>query len=467
MSKENQKAETAIKIEKVSKSFDLRKNKGALVERFFRLSSKKKEEVVWALNKVSLEIRQGESLAIIGHNGSGKSTLLQLICGTLRQTEGNIKVNGKIGALLELGSGFNPEFTGRENIYLNAMLLGLKKSEVKRKINEIIDFSEIRRFIDQPVKTYSSGMVVRLAFSVVIHINADILIVDEALSVGDAYFNQKCMRYIQRFKEKGTLIFVSHDMNAVMNVCDKTVWLDNGNVVANGLTKQVVDRYIKTVQERNGGKIGGIEKVKEVEMGEKEELVKENIDDLNKYRNKWTDYRIEAMNKSKYTSNYKIMYFDDKSKNEESYGGTKAKITKVKLTSLETNNEICNIGGGEIVRLTIVCETNIEVDSLISGFIIKNDKGLTISGDNSFNTTQMENINTRIERGCTVSCEFIFTMPLLQKGKYFIVASIANGSLEKHDIMHWINDAVMIESTCNNTAAGIAGIPMHSIKLKS
>ncbi|HCN5890272.1 TPA: ABC transporter ATP-binding protein, partial [Escherichia coli] len=159
-------------------------------------------------------------------NGSGKSTLLQMICGTLQPTCGTIKVNGKIAALLELGSGFNPEFTGRENVYLNAAVYGLTRSEIELKFNDIVKFADIGDFIDQPVKNYSSGMYVRLAFAVIAHVDADILVVDEALAVGDAVFTQKCMRFIRKFQENGTLIFVSHDMASVQNLCEKALWLN-------------------------------------------------------------------------------------------------------------------------------------------------------------------------------------------------------------------------------------------------
>lgn len=171
-----------------------------------------------ALQDVSFELRKGETTGIIGRNGSGKSTLLQIICGTLAPSEGTVEVNGRVAALLELGSGFNPDFTGRENVYMNGAILGLSEAEIDAKFDSIHAFSEIGDFIERPVKTYSSGMMVRLAFAVIAHVDADILVVDEALSVGDAFFVQKCMRFLRKFMETGTVLFVSHDTGAVINL---------------------------------------------------------------------------------------------------------------------------------------------------------------------------------------------------------------------------------------------------------
>ena len=206
-----------IEVQDVSKEFKIKKSIFDQISNKWKGCEEEKNKVV-ALDKISLNILKGESVAIIGRNGSGKSTLLQVICGTLAPTKGAVKTGGRIAALLELGSGFNPELTGRENIFINGILHGLKRKEVKDRIEKIIDFAEIGMHIDQPLKTYSSGMVVRLAFAVMTHVDADILIIDEALAVGDGYYTQKCMRYIRRFKERGTIVFVSHDVNAVLSI---------------------------------------------------------------------------------------------------------------------------------------------------------------------------------------------------------------------------------------------------------
>ncbi|MET1079704.1 MAG: ABC transporter ATP-binding protein [Pseudomonas sp.] len=198
----------------------------------------------WALRGVSFAIRKGETVGIVGRNGSGKSTLLQLICGTLNPTGGDVQVNGRIAALLELGSGFNPEFTGRENIYLNAAVLGLSKDEVAAKYSRIAEFADIGQFIDQPVKTYSSGMAVRLAFAVAIHADPQILVVDEALSVGDELFQRKCFSRIETLKAQGTtILFVSHAGNLVVQLCDRALLMDAGELLAVGTPKAIIGQY--------------------------------------------------------------------------------------------------------------------------------------------------------------------------------------------------------------------------------
>ncbi|HMQ13173.1 MAG TPA: ABC transporter ATP-binding protein, partial [Candidatus Competibacter phosphatis] len=202
----------------------------------------------WALRSMSFTVRRGQTVGVIGRNGSGKSTLLKMLCGTLAPTTGTLAVRGRVAALLELGTGFNPEFTGRENVYLNAAILGLDDAEIECYLPEILAFADIGEFIDQPVKTYSSGMAVRLAFSVAAHVRADILVIDEALAVGDMFFVQKCMRFLRKFQEHGTLFFVSHDTAAVVNLCDYALWLEQGQVRESGPAKEVCEHYLATLR---------------------------------------------------------------------------------------------------------------------------------------------------------------------------------------------------------------------------
>ncbi|QNB10653.1 ABC transporter ATP-binding protein [Paraburkholderia bannensis] len=199
----------------------------------------------WALNDVSFDVKKGETVGIIGRNGSGKSTLLQMICGTLSPTQGHVDVNGRVAALLELGAGFNPEFTGRENIFMNGTLLGLSKQEIEERYDDIVAFADVGMFIDQPVKMYSSGMYVRVAFAIAASMDPAILIVDEALAVGDLAFQAKCMIRLRELMDRGTtVLFVSHDMSSVQNICSKVLWLKQGRSVAYGDPKQVVGEYI-------------------------------------------------------------------------------------------------------------------------------------------------------------------------------------------------------------------------------
>lgn len=206
----NRSTPLSISVNNLSKCFQVYDNPKARLKQAIWRGRRQYYKEFWALQGVNFDLSKGESLGVIGRNGSGKSTLLQLICGTLTPTSGRVETHGRIAALLELGSGFNPEFTGLENVFLNASMLGLSKEETNTRLDDILAFADIGDFVNQPVKAYSSGMAVRLAFAVIAHVSADILIVDEALSVGDVFFNQKCMRFINRFRENGSLLFVIH-----------------------------------------------------------------------------------------------------------------------------------------------------------------------------------------------------------------------------------------------------------------
>lgn len=208
----------------------------------------------WALRNLSLEVARGETLGVIGRNGSGKSTLLQIVCGIVTPTQGVVQTRGRVSALLELGSGFNPEFTGRENVRLNASILGLAEEEIDQRFDAILAFADIGDFLDQPVKTYSSGMYVRLAFSVIVNVDPDILVVDEALAVGDARFQAKCMNRIDNLRQEGTsILFVSHDIGAVRRICDRAAWLDGGRLRGLGEVHQVTGDYTEALFTEDAG----------------------------------------------------------------------------------------------------------------------------------------------------------------------------------------------------------------------
>lgn len=197
-----------------------------------------------ALRGLSFQVQRGESVGILGRNGAGKSTLLQILCGILQPSSGSASVSGRVAGLLELGAGFNPEFTGRENVFLNGTVLGLSRAEVVERFDAIVGFAEIGRFIDEPVRTYSSGMFVRLAFAVAIHVDPEVLIVDEALSVGDEAFQRKCFARIEALRQRGTtLLFVSHSAGTVIDLCDRALWLDEGELMADGSAREVVAQY--------------------------------------------------------------------------------------------------------------------------------------------------------------------------------------------------------------------------------
>ena len=259
----------AIRVSGVSKRFELYEHPRDQLKQFvlprlrrlLGLSARQYFREFWALCEVSLEVRKGESCGVVGLNGSGKSTLLQIITGTLTPTWGQVATQGRVGALLELGSGFNPEFTGRENVYMNGAVLGFSRLQVSERLDDIMAFADIGSHFDQALATYSSGMQMRLAFAVATSFDPDILIIDEALAVGDAYFQQKCFHRLERFKEGGgTMLFVSHDANAVKHLCDRAVLISDGRVLSQGLPRDVIDLYEGLVAQKT-------------DMGEREVVV--------------------------------------------------------------------------------------------------------------------------------------------------------------------------------------------------
>jgi lipopolysaccharide transport system ATP-binding protein len=248
MSSSSATAETAIKASGLSKCYQLYQHPRDRLKQFLWphqwWGARQFYRELWALRDVDLTICRGEVVGVVGQNGSGKSTLLQLVCGTLTPTHGEVQINGRVAALLELGAGFNPEFTGRENVLMSAAILGLNSTEIAHRIEDIIDFSGVRDFIDQPVKTYSSGMFVRLAFSVAINVDPDILVIDEALSVGDGAFARKSFTRIMQMRDAGkTILFCSHSLFQVESLCTRAIWINQGEIVLDGESAQVVTAY--------------------------------------------------------------------------------------------------------------------------------------------------------------------------------------------------------------------------------
>lgn len=254
-----------VKVESLSKCYQIYDKPH---HRFYELVTEKKyHKQFWALKNISFEVKKGETVGVVGRNGSGKSTLLQIICGTLNPTSGSVITNGKIAALLELGSGFNPEFSGRENIYLNGNLLGLSTIEIKSSLKQIEQFAEIGDFLDQPIKTYSSGMVMRLAFAVQAMVNPDLLIIDEALAVGDERFQRKCFSRIEELKAKGTsILFVSHSGPQIIELCDRAILIEEGECIMNGDPAEVVRSYQRMIYAPNDKKKEIIDSIKSGEI---------------------------------------------------------------------------------------------------------------------------------------------------------------------------------------------------------
>lgn len=241
------KGQYSIEVENVSKTFNVFLDKSSTIkESLLSLFKRNKKEKRVVLDGISLKIKKGEAVALIGTNGSGKSTLLKLMTKIIFPNEGKIETHGKLTSLLELGAGFHPDFSGRENIYFNASIFGLTQKEIDKRIDKIVEFSELGTYIDNPVRTYSSGMYMRLAFSVAINVDAEILLVDEILSVGDQHFQEKCLNKMKELRNEGkTMVFVTHSMGQVKELCDRAIWLRNGKIEMDGNPDEVIEKYLK------------------------------------------------------------------------------------------------------------------------------------------------------------------------------------------------------------------------------
>ncbi|AEA59480.1 ABC transporter ATP-binding protein [Burkholderia gladioli] len=401
----------------------------------------------WALREVDFEIARGETIGIIGRNGSGKSTLLQIVCGTLAPTRGTVETHGRIAALLELGSGFDAEYSGRENIYINGQLHGLTRDEIEARVDDIIAFADIGKFIDQPVKTYSSGMFVRLAFAVIAHVDADILVIDEALAVGDAFFTQKCMRFLRRFQQHGTVLFVSHDSGAVRSLCDRAIWLDRGVLRENGSSKSVCTHYFEAFYRQQQGEGLAWDK----QAGHVR-------------RTHGARRRLPAVDqREKVTARPAVP--------TPALGGTdldpqalpahreRELIDEVALLG-ESGKPIAWITGGDAVTLRIVLRAPDVGMPPCVGFIVKDRLGQAIFSDDTAFSPASE-----VTAGDRWLAEFCFAMPLLPPGDYAISAYVlaeVDGAARVVDCLH---DACIVKSESAHLATGIAGTPMTAITL--
>lgn len=440
-----------ISVQGLSKCYQIYDSpKDRLLQMFYR-SRKKLYRDFWALNDVSFTLKKGETVGIIGRNGSGKSTLLQMICGTLSPTDGQVIVSGKIAALLELGAGFNPEFTGHENVFMAASLYGLTNEQIRDRYESILAFAEIGEHIDQPVKTYSSGMYVRLAFAVIAHVDADILVVDEALAVGDAVFTQKCMRFIRKFKENGTLLFVSHDTSSVINLCDKAIWLHQGKMVTSGKAKDIAEKYLQYTLQEVYGDEAKLESLKEASIAEQSEPAdKENISE--------TKLPESAIN---YNSQYGIKDNLSEANGWKTGGG---EILSVTFTEIKTGNTRHIFKGGEAVKLTIEAIAHQDFDSPIIGFLVKDRLGQVLFGENTLPFTSQN--SSPVLAGKKFKAEYKFTLPMLPNGEYAMMVSLANGDINSHVQHHWLHDALIINVSSSEVRWGLVGIKFDEVKME-
>jgi lipopolysaccharide transport system ATP-binding protein len=370
-----------------------------------------------------------------------------MICGTLNPTCGSIQTEGRVAALLELGSGFNPEFTGRENIFLNASVLGLSKNEIEDRLENIISFADIGNFIDQPVKTYSSGMTVRLAFSVIVHVDAEVLVIDEALSVGDVFFTQKCMRFLRDFMTRGTVLFVSHDTGAVVNLCNQAILLDRGHIVDIGEPKAVTKYYLTDTH-------GHYKKDSE------SDLTPIAFSDANSAPEPLVrDMREELLRQSKFRNDIEIFEFQP---DHSGFGAGGAEIVSVELLD-EDGARLTWVIGGEDVVLRIRCQARTKLCSPIIGFDFRDRLGQVLFGENTYLSYQEKPVE--LDTGEITVATFAFRLPLLPTGDYSITAAIAEGCQEKHVQQHWMHEALILKVHASSIRFGLVGLPMDKILL--
>jgi len=396
----------AVEFSHVSKSYSIYAAPRDRLKELALLNRRSFHTDFWALRDVSFDVRRGETFCVLGENGSGKSTLLQICAGILQPTSGTAVAQGRVAALLELGSGFNPEFSGRDNVYLNGSILGLSAKEMDRRFPEIAAFAEIGDFIDQPVKTYSSGMVVRLAFAVSIHLDPEILLVDEALAVGDVYFRQRCMRKIHELRSNGiTILFVSHSTSDVKALGDRALWLDKGCVKALGRTDLVVAQYLAAMSAKDMA------------------------------------YQARDLHPIRSTPSIAEDVVEGIPNIDHRFGDGKAEIIGIavldtdgsRVAALEPNSTI-------VVRISVRAKATL--DRPIVGFMFRNHLGVDFAGTNT--ARERADLEPMFDRDIA-TVDFYVDLPPLYASSFSFSPAIANGSLEQYSICDWIDNAVVLQ----------------------
>ena len=424
----------AIKVQNLTKIYKLYDKPIDRLKESLHPLKKKYYHEFHALNNVSFEIHKGETVGIIGKNGSGKSTLLKIITGVLTPTSGRVSIHGKISAILELGAGFNPDMTGLENIYLNTSINGMNKAQTDKKIDEIVAFAELGEFIHQPIKTYSSGMKARLAFAVSINVEPDILIVDEALSVGDAAFQRKCFAKMEEIRANGaTILFVSHSEGSVVALCNRAIWISNGNQIIDGTPKLVTGLYMKHINENKIDK-SKIEKEYEGLKDNKEERQEESKEEKEQYNSKLKIKNSELKNFSieeYYNPALKpssTIYYEEKG----------AKISDVKITTLDGKEvNILSQGNQYHIEFRINFLKNIHC---VVGCNITDKSGIYLSGA-VYPAILSYKEYTYFNQNSNILIKFNFTASL-NENNYFLSCMLVDN---KGDELHKIKDAYMFK----------------------
>ncbi len=398
----------AVEFQGVSKSYAIYDSPGDRLKELITLNRTKYHRDFWALRDVSFHITRGETFCVIGENGAGKSTLLQILAGILEPTRGEVQVNGRVSALLELGSGFNPEFTGRDNVYMNGAILGFSSREMDGKYKAIEQFAEIGDFINQPVKTYSSGMTVRLAFAVAIHVDPEILLVDEALSVGDIYFRQRCMRKVHELRTQGiTIVFVSHAIGDVKAIGDRALWLDQGRVRELGDTDLVVSKYLAAMTQKDSAYITAHRPAMPARTARL--IAPEVVDCIPNIDHRHGDGRAEVIG---------IGILD---------------AAGHPLQLLEPGSRI-------VVRISVRAKDYIAVPNV--GFMLRNHLGIDFSGTN----TSREGFELPpMAAGDVYTVDFHVDLPQLYPAFFSFSPAIADGDHHTYKMCDWVDNAITLQ----------------------
>lgn len=493
--------ETAIRVENVSKHYPLWTSPRARLNHSLlggvrqlvpsgtglaqRLDARRSAMVssFHALEDVSLEIRKGESWGVIGVNGSGKSTLLKIISGNLRPTTGRVEVEGKVGRL-DYSSGLNGNFTGRENIYMKAAIMGMTRDEIDRKIDSILQFADIGDFIDQPVKTYSSGMQARLGFGIIAHMETDILISDEALAVGDAFFVQKCMHYIRGFLKRGTFLYVTHSTNDVISLCQKAIWLEHGEVRAIGSAKEVAEDYLASKSIERSKKFlassGQSQETAEAAHRKGDTETSLSSGDLAHAASKGrvveqpelarltdsrvprtvVDGRLKWLNATQWRNDIEIPDLPM----DKGIGVGGARLESVTLRDND-DNRLSWIVGADLARLVIVARAERDIGQVMMGFQVRDRLGQVLFADNTHLVTLERPVSVKKDE--LAAAEFEFQMPMLPVGEYVVRASIFDGTENEAAMLHLVQSALVFRSVTSGSRHGLVGVPMKSIRLEA
>ena len=429
--------ENAIEVRGVSKFYNLYERPQDRVKELFSLTKKKYHTLYKALDQVSFTVKKGETLGIIGRNGAGKSTLLKLITGVITPSEGTIETHGEISALLELGTGFNPEYTGYENIFLNGSMRGFSDEEMQEKVKEIVDFADIGEYMGQPVKTYSSGMFARLAFAVMISFKPEILIVDEALSVGDIFFQQKCNTFMKEEMKGVTKLLVTHDMNSIANMADRVILIDRGKIIREGKPLEVIEDYLKLLHTSVFQSEAAAAKDEDarLETAERSEAAEQKA------------VAAEAAEREKEKA--EIGWVDSP---KESIGG--AQDILIDRCRMLINGEAVDVvKPGDAVRIELLLHSKKDADNIIIGYTFKDKYGNSIFAQ----STLGENIMIEgVKQGEVRKASLSFHWPEVKEGDYFLTLGLGEGYDQMvHTVQCWVHSVLHVQA--------IALKPMHGV----